>query len=319
MSAPLFLKSVLLTAACIIPAIASAQTIGGAVPPYQAPAPVPPPQRSEGVAVPAQREDVFKARDQMVQDFAAAYQRVGRPRLALYWNRQLTEALNDWYSDSRTLVTRNQEGSLSGNLSSDRLSGDLRLNQQGSDQTSIEVQRRTTTPPNRLQPSESWEWQFQEGFLQPFLKSGATVVDRTAITRIMGAMTKGVSEMTVETMALQGYADFLMEILVAPQGQSTTGYELRARILDVKTGRIVSYVNSRGLRDWNQPKPAIATNRGFELPEDEDDETFGPQSAETRYRATPQGFVRNRKPPKLSVISQNLAYNVMDSLVAQWR
>jgi hypothetical protein len=171
-----------------------------------------------------------------------------------------------------------------------------------------------------LQPSENWEWEFQDGFLGPFLTANAFVVDRSAIIRSTSIGNKQADDLTVEAMALQGMADWLVEVLVAPGAGSTVGYELRARVLDTKTGQILSYVNSRGLKEWNQPKPAIASNRGFELLEDDDDDdAFGPQSEPGSYRATSSGFERKRKPPKLSLISQNLAYNVMTAMMTRWR
>ena len=310
-----------LAAGLVLSLDAAAQTVGGAVPPYQAPPPAAPPSRSGAVAAPAPRDNPFQARERLVEDFAAAYRKAGKPKLALYWNRELSDTLNEWYADERVVSTRSDGTATSGSANSSAVSGDMKLQQSRTSQATVEHQQRIDRPADRLQPSESWEWQFQDGFLEPLLAAGATVVDRALIVRLTGAMAKGsTSEPTVETMALQGYADLLLEILVTPQDHSRVGYELRARILDVRTGRIVSYVNSRDLKDWNRPAAAIASDRGFELPDaDSDDDIFGPQSADSSYKATPDGFVRKRKPPKLSVISRNLAYNVMENLAQQWR
>lgn len=297
-----------------------AQSVGGPVPAYQAPAPAPPPHRTDNITVPPPRDNPFASQEQVGKDFAAAYKQAGRPRLAFFWNRQLADTLNEWYGNSRVVVTNQNSGTLGGNLTSPSLSGELALQGSGSSQTTIEAQRRITGQERRLQPSESWEWQFQEGFLGPFLTLGATVVDRAAIIRLTAAGSKGADPASVETIALQGMADFLVEVLVTPQAQSTVGYELRARVLDVKTGGIVAYVNSRSLKEWNPPKEAIASSRGLELAEDDDDdETFGPQLGDAKYKATREGFVRTRRPPKLSVISQNLAYHVMNGLISHWR
>jgi hypothetical protein len=272
------------------------------------------------VAVPVPRDNPFQARDRLVQDFAAAYQRAGKPKLALYWNRELTDTLNEWYGNTRVVTTQSGGAAQSGSLDSSAASGSMKLQQSNTSQSTVELQRRDSSQSERLRPSEGWEWQFNDGFLAPLLAAGATVVDRALIVRLTGAMSKGgTSEQTVETMALQGYADLLLEVLVTPQDRSRVGYELRVRILDVRTGRIVSYVNSRDLKEWNQPPSAIATAHGFELPDaDDGDESFGPQG-DSRYKATPDGIVRQRKPPKLDVISRNLAYNVMENLAKQWR
>ena len=301
--------SLFLAAALVLPGLASAQTVGGKVPPYQAPAKVAPPNRDgkdTGLSIDTTvRSDPFKQQDDLVRQFAASYDKGGRPRLAFYWNRQLTDTLAQWYSDSRTITTGKTANSTE---------GDLTLKQSGSTQNTVETQRRNGSDYTRKQPAETWEWEFQDGFLSPFLQANAIMVDRTAIMRIMGAGAEEIEPRTVEIMALQGMADLLVEVLVADSAQANTGYELRARILDVKTGRILAMVNSRGLKEWQRKDQAVATKNGFDLP-DEDDESFGPERADQRYKATSTGFERKRKPPKLNVIAQNLAYNVMSGMM----
>ncbi len=302
----------LVAAALLLPAAAFAQSVGAPVPPYQPPERVAPPprdpQNDDSAFERVQREDQFRNQEETVGQFSGAYQRNGKPRLAFFWNRQLTDTLNQWYSDTRIVSTTRSDGSVS---------GDINLQQSNTTQNTVEVQRRNADDRRRAQPNETWEWEFQDGFLGPFLQAGATVIDRSAIIRITGADLRSADDLTVETRALQGMADLLVEVLVTPSSQATTGYELRARILDVKTGRIVSYVSSRSMREWQRRNEAVATSRGFDLP-DPDDDSFGPESADSGTRATNRGFEQRRRPPKLRLISQNLAYNVMKGLMSQW-
>lgn len=306
------LAALVVVAGTLLPAAAQAQA-SVAVPAYQEPAPVPLPQRDGEVMERARKSaddgQAFASQSALVADFAASYARRGKPRLALYWNRQLSEALTDWYSDVR-VINRNESNST--------MSGELTLNQASSSQNSLEVQRRGQDS-RRAVTSESFEWEFQDAFLAPFLEAGATVVDHGAMMRFTGADMPTDSEKTIEVRGLQGKADYLMEILVSPNWKSSTGYELRARILDIKTGAIVAMVNSKSLREWNPEKPIPATDKGFVDPnQDDEDDSFGPQG-DTRYKATGAGFERRRKPPKLSKIAQNLAYNTMNGLTRQWK
>lgn len=298
-------------AAVHLPQSSLAQAVGGPVPEYVPPPQAAPPARTGEVADRvAKKAGVFASRPELINEFREAYQRNKKPRLAFFWNRQLSDTLNQWYGDQRIVVTDSGQSSLS---------GDLNLEGAGNRQRTIEAQNRVgSTEKKRMQPSENWEWEFQDGFLSPFLESGAAVIDRTAILRITGANQRGVDDLTIETRSLQGMADYLVEVLVAPTSQSTVGYELRARILDVQTGRILAYVNSRSLKDWNQKERAVATSSGFELTDEDDDESFGPRSTDQRYKATSSGFERRRKPPKLKAISENLAYNVMTGMMKQW-
>lgn len=299
-------------AGTLYPAVALAQA-GGGVPAYEPPPPAPAPERDGQVMAKPTKKDggggAFAAQGATIASFADSYARNGRPRLALYWNKQLSEALSDWYSDMR-VVNSSQNNST--------MSGDFNLNQSGNSQNTLEVQRRVQDS-RRAAVTESFEWEFQEAFLAPFLEAGATIVDRGAMMRFAAADQPASNEKTIEVRGLQGKADYLMEVLVSPNWKSSTGYELRTRILDVKTGAIVAMVNSKNLKEWNPEKPIQATDRGFVDPnDDDDDESFGPQG-EDKYRATGTGFERKRKPPKLSKIAQNLAYNTMNGLMRQWK
>lgn len=296
-------------ALALLPAAALAQ----GVPPYEPPAPVAPPVRDGQVmhkAAPPAGSAAFAEQGGTVSSFADAYARHGKPRLALYWNRQLSEALSDWYSDTRVVA---------GQQNNSTMSGDFNLNQASSGQNTLEIQRRIADP-RRGMTSESFEWEFQDAFLAPFLEAGATIVDRAAMMRLAAADMPVDGEKTIEVRGLQGKADYLLEILVAPNWKSSTGYELRSRIIDIKTGAIVAMVNSKNLKEWNPQKEVIATDHGFVDPNDADDadESFGPQG-EDKYKATDTGFTRRRKPPKLPKIAQNLAYNTMTGLMRQWK
>ncbi|EME71080.1 hypothetical protein H261_04942 [Paramagnetospirillum caucaseum] len=293
--------------ALLVPLMAEAQTVGAKVPPYQAPAKAAPPARDGGEALDAAapRPNPFKPQDDVIDRFRDAYAQGGRPRLAIWWNRQLSDTLAQWYSETRTVTA---------DKSSNSTEGDLSLKQSGAKQSVTETQRRAGDSAERPARDETWDWEFQDGFLSPFLQADANVVDRTMITRIMGAGAEEIDPKTVEVMAMQGMADVMVEVLVADSARSTTGYELRARILDVKSGRVLAMVNSRALKEWQKTDKAAATSSGFELP-DEDDESFGPERADQRYKATSSGFERKRKPPKLAVIAHNLATNVMSAML----
>ncbi|MGE5516354.1 MAG: hypothetical protein ACM31D_11110 [Bacteroidota bacterium] len=295
-------------AAALFPAIAAAQ----GVPAYDPPPPAAPPERDGTVMTKARTaaDSAFAAQGATVAGFADAYRRNGKPRLALYWNRQLSEALSDWYSDVRVV---------NGNQSNSSMAGDFNLTQSANGQNTLEVQRRIQDS-RRGTVSESFEWEFQEAFLAPFLEAGATVVDRGAMMRLAAADEPASGEKTIEVRGLQGKADYLLEVLVSPNWKSSTGYELRTRIIDIKTGAIVAMVNSKNLKEWNPEKPVVATDHGYVDPRDaeDEDESFGPQG-EDKVRATSTGYERKRKPPKLSKIAQNLAYNTMNGLMRQWK
>ncbi|MBY0432457.1 MAG: hypothetical protein K2Q10_14780 [Rhodospirillales bacterium] len=293
--------AVALSLAGLAPALA--QIPGGGVPPLEQVPYAPPPDRGGEVLVErgsTHRQPMAERRKGSAERFRGAYGARGRPRLAIYWNRELGDSLNEWYGDVRLVQRDSWQGS----------QGD------GQAESVIESQRRAT-PNRRLQPSETWEWEFQDGFLAPFLSGGATVVDRATIIRMAGLQKPGASSWNVEAGALRGMADVLVEVLVAPSARSRVGYELHARMIETATGRILGSVNSRHMQGWgNDAGQIVAGEHGF-TEMDEDSARIGPESGAS-YRAGEHGFTRGGRPPPLRAIAQTLAYNVMDGLSQAW-
>lgn len=291
-----------------LPLTAGAQTIGSAVPPYQAPAKVAAPERSGEVMQREAKPNTMADQPDTLAAFRDAYAKKDKPRLALFWNREFSDRLDEWYSPIRVVENNEVSGSLGGTVAAD-LSGNLKR--------TTEVQVRNPAA-GRLPTTEKAAWAFQDGFLAPFLEAGAQIIDRATVVRMTAADGGAGSEpATIEAKALQGKADYILEALVTPSTNSRTGYELRARVIDVKTGAIAAYVNARGTKEWNLEKRFVATAHGFE-DTDPDDLMVGPEE-DSKARATATGITVRRKPPKLDVVSRNLAHHVMSSLTKQWQ
>ena len=289
---------------------AQAQQGGPPVPPYTPPVVQQPEKRDGDQAVGISREvgrESLPAAD--LAGFQQAYGRKGRPRLAIFWNRSLNDTLGEWYGNDRVVIRDNSAGSVGGKPES------------RTGETSIEHQRRAGGASGRYQPSETWEWAFEDGFMKPMFDAGVVMVDRAAIMRLTAANKAAASGGTadnqlIEAIALQNMADYLVEVLTSPSSKSRVGYELRARVIDVKNGQIVSSVNSRRMPGWGPDKNQyVASDRGFQKVEDE---TVGPTGGKVEYRGSSSGFEKREKPPRIEEIAQNLATNVMNGLALVW-
>lgn len=294
MSRPLLPLLALLAAGLAAPGFA--QTSGGPVP-EGAPPPIPPPVRDGTLmAEPAAPGSQF-ARHGAIPGFAEAYRRKGRPRMALYWNESLASAYSEWTSDVR-LVERHESS------------------RYGSGQTVTELQYRVP-PEQRRGASESFDWEFQDGFLGPFLAAGVSILDRGAIVELTGSDPRNFTS-SPDGRALKAKADYLLEVLMAANSRSTTGYEMRVRILDIRTGAILAIVNTRSLPDWNRDQDDIEiTPNGYRL-RDPDDDRFGPTD-DRRFVAGPNGYVERRRPPRPFRIGEDLARSTMSTLMQHWR
>lgn len=285
-----------------------AQTIGSAVPPFQAPPKAAAPERPTEVLQPEAGANRLTAQPETLANFRDAYIARGKPRLALFWNREFSDQLDEWYSPLRVVERNEVAGSLDGAVNA---TGSASLKR------TAEVQVRNPAA-NRPRTTERWAWAFQDGFLAPFLEAGAQVIDRATVVRMTAAGgAAGAEPAVIEAKALEGKADYILEALVTPSTLSRTGFEMRARVIDIKTGAIAASVNSRGSKEWNPAKRFVATEHGFVDP-DPDDVMVGPES-DPKVRASAHGITVSRKPPKLEVVANTLAYHVMAALAGQWK
>lgn len=300
MKHPVFLYRLFLLALLplVLSSAAGAQTVGAPIPEASAPEPVAPPVRDDSAPMTRTAQSAGRFQRQAAVDgFAEAYRSRGKPRMAVYWNDSLSQAFGRWTSDAR-MVQRYDSSHY------------------GSGQSVVEFQKRARqeTP---FGGSDSFDWEFQDGFLGAFLEVGVTLLDRGAIVELTGLDPRNPLS-SPEGRALKARADYLLEIIATASRQATTGYELRVRILDVPSGAILAMVNSRSLPDWNRsPDEIELTSEGYRL-RDLDDESFGPIE-ERRFVAGPNGYVERRMPPRPFRVGESLAHATMSTLMQKWR
>jgi hypothetical protein len=268
----------------------------GTVPPPPAPAPpAPPSSRGGEVLTPPPAPDYDRTIAATIDRFRPPYTAQKSPRIAVYWNRALTDRLSQWVADRRIVAT----GQLALMGERQAPTGDTTARLAGSGERTL-AEQRLQRDPRRPAPTELWGFEFENGFLDPLLRAGANVVDRATILRLTAAKTTGTGvgtvgmpdEQTLEIRALQGYADLLVEILVSPAPQAPGGYVINAQVKNVTNGMIMAHVNSTGLAPAAPAREYVATSRGFEMRE---------------------------RPPEIRRIASDLALGVMDALGNYWR
>ncbi|MDM8541851.1 hypothetical protein QUF90_12255 [Desulfococcaceae bacterium HSG9] len=228
--------------------------------------------------------------------FKKVYSRIGSPRLAVFFNRALSDEVREWRTTERFAVTT------SGKVTYETKKGKGKINGTGGlsayHQTHLEN-------PNRNPMGESWMWRFEDGFLAPLLEVSTKVVDRATIMRLtasasnqQGSAHDLMAVKKIEMDSLTGKADYLVEILVRRAPHSKLGYEFKASAKEVTTGIIRAHVTTI---NWDygpqmkKPEKVIATDKGYQF------KTEAP------------------KLPDVHVVARDLALSLMDSLVANWQ
>jgi hypothetical protein len=157
-----------------------------------------------------------------VAQFAASYTKAGKPRMVLFWNRELDDRVG---AESREVTRINTHRSGDGN--------DYSL-------TASQGRESSSAPQRSNSLSERDLWLVETEFTQRMLDAGAALVDRAAIVRITAAGTSAPTSMpSIEMSALAGKADLLLEVLLTRDPSAPLGWGFRCNLKEVRSGRVL--------------------------------------------------------------------------------
>lgn len=226
--------------------------------------------------------------------FRAAYASAGRPRVALLWNRELTDRVATQYDDV-VHVERH-----AGSAGVAEVSRDGRAVGRVDRADSVATLRAGVreVDPERLRSSvvkESTEWALKAAFLSRLQEAGVRLVDRNVAMRGRAAASPAsarADRQTFEMEALADKADLVMDVLQTPDPDTPLGATVRVETKSVATGAILVNLADGG---------ASAT----------------PQRG--RFVAGANGFVHEApKAPTASEVGEILANRLLNALTAYW-
>ncbi len=214
--------------------------------------------------------------------FQKAYDASGKPRIAVFLNRALSDEVRDWAMDDGWVFYAETTGK-----------GGWR-----GEGYYVEPVDESGARPS---PREYWMWAFEDGFIEPFTETGAKLIDRATILRLTAAQEQGkqgtlrpLAPKKVETNALVGYADIFIEVLISTDPKSLFGHVFKATAKEVKTGRLLANVTSVS---WER------------------------DAAQEEYVGTPHGYKKVKKtakPPKLQETARTLALETLSAVARTW-
>lgn len=205
---------------------------------------------------------------QTISAFSTAYRTAGQPRIVLFWNVALTDQLQD-DTVQRTRVQRSTSGS-SGSIDKTTTgdAGSARLRESDDKRVSdMTIDRSTLTANNANRGSplpERDAFRLENAFMKSMREGGVQFIDRAAIMRTTAANAGGGDSRTVESKALMGKADLMLEVLLTRDQEAPIGWGFRGILRDIDSGRLLASFYSRAMPDL-APVPAQyrATDRGF--------------------------------------------------------
>ncbi len=223
--------------------------------------------------------------DKVVRDFAAAYAAQESPRVMVFFNRELSAEVQEWVASERIAI-EGQSREVKGGERTDRAGG-------------IAISRQyANSDGGRVGPGERWMWEFEQAIADMLLDARVNLIDRAVVMRRQAASgdemlgNSQTSARTLEMQALDQYADLLMELWVVRSSESPVGYEFRAQVKDLKSGRLITTVT-----------------------------TFGDGVDDPRrvYVASSTGYQAYEELPTVGDAAQALGVELMESLAKRWR
>ncbi|MFQ5417323.1 MAG: hypothetical protein ACE5FL_09785 [Myxococcota bacterium] len=299
----------------LIVGVASAgqDTVGGPVPPYTPPSGEPgktlrdqmeretPEKTREGVEE--------KSPDEILDEFKSAYRAIGSARLSIYLNRKLSDDVREW---NVVLGITRAESEATARTSDE--TAEL-TEQMGSGE--MQIHSGPAPDGSRSSPRETWMWEFEHGFMKPFLETRCRLIDRATILRLTAADAVRPGEeyaipatKRIETQALRGHVDVFIELLVTRSASSPHGYEFRATAKEVDKGQILADVTSLG----RESRRVIRVRGdGYEI-------VPGRSRPSARELfVTDHGYEVVDKLPTVGEASRELALQLMQELAYSWQ
>jgi len=214
--------------------------------------------------------------------FQKGYDASGKPRIAVFLNRVLSDEVRDWTMDEGWVFYAETTGK-----------GGWR-----GEGYYVDPVDESGARPN---PREYWMWAFEDGFIEPFTETGAKLIDRATILRLTAAQEQGkqgtlrpLASKKIETDALVGYADVFIEVLISTDPSSSYGFQFKSTAKEVKTGRLLANVTSVSWERDAAQEEYVGTRHGYKKAE------------------------RTAKPPKLQETARTLALETMSALARTW-
>ncbi len=188
--------------------------------------------------------------------FSVAYAKAKRPTVAVLWNREFTDMLEQSSAtqisidNSQAAVATREVAAVPG-YAAGIATGAGRSN------TTITARDTKTQQAARRGPVERVDLQMRSSFLQTMTSAGVRTIDRNVVMRTTAAKRKegNHDKQEVETAALVKHATLLMEVLNTRDNASPTGWATYVSVKRLSDGMVLTEGYFDGKVDENAPKP----------------------------------------------------------------
>ncbi|MDX1803175.1 MAG: hypothetical protein R3292_03785 [Alcanivorax sp.] len=194
----------------------------------------------------------------VIKRFRQAFPAPGKPRIAVFWNRQFPARVSDWYSYYRNRLSAGGELAVTGkNARQEKGHGSLSTGQEN---------RGELQQPDH----NALALGLQSGLIAAFKRGGATVIDQAMAQRITdNALEDGTFERAspdqqrLQMRALARHADYVLELVVGSEFDRDGLYQVR--VLSVQDASVVAVFSTDGKPPGSKDKHVwVVGDDGFE-------------------------------------------------------
>ncbi len=199
--------------------------------------------------------------------FASAYARAKHPAVAVLWNREYSDMLEQASaSQARVDSVAVRQDEMVGLAARRRGTGLAYGQAHGAfaGSTTVTVEETKTSQARRDGPAERLDLQMRAAFLQTMASAGVRLVDRNVVMRSVAARKKGRAEeldsQQIEAEAIASHAQLLMEVLATRDSAAPMGWSIFVSIKRMADGLVLA----EGYMDGQRPKEAPQLRTRFE-------------------------------------------------------
>lgn len=199
------------------------------------------------VRPPPREADPNAGADAALNAFASWYQAAGRPRMLLFWNRQLTDETTTRRTD-RIIEDRQYGVSSSGETTSTRFGEATIKDTDGTERKVTSRESEAITGGTYSKMNRQASDVLETVFVNTFLAVGVQVVDRDALIRRLSIENPREERADVQYLESQAMAtgiQYLIEILPSPEQGSPTGLSFIVKIKHLPTSSLTAQFQTR--------------------------------------------------------------------------
>ena len=200
----------------------------------------------------------------LVEAFASLYKAKGRPKIALFWNREQTDVLERQREKTSRTTQRTSHTETDDTVSD--YEGVHTLRESDGLDESVTKETETVNDDNhRTGLNEKGDIILRTSFRNVLARAGVRLVDRNMMIRTAAATNNSNDAQVSETKGLVGKADWLMELLLVNDRDAPLGYSFRITVKSIKNSTVLAEFYTQAMPPMPGKQPFIAIpGHGFE-------------------------------------------------------